>query len=129
MARRSRSTPRCRQSVDLIANRPGEIRWEISGAGATLTVEGSVTDFRSGAGLGLTVRGEGPDASRLARLADIVLPTEEPFEFVAEFSGEPAGGGAMFVLSGIHAQLGGNSLSGEASLNTAVPPAVGAGHA
>ena len=110
--------------VDLIANRPGEIRWEISGAGATLTVEGSVTDFRSGAGLGLTVRGEGPDASRLARLADIVLPTEEPFEFVAEFSGEPAGGGAMFVLSGIHAQLGGNSLSGEASLNTAVPPAL-----
>ena len=104
--------------ADLIANRPGSIRLEIASGDATLSVEGSVTDWRSGAGLDIAIRGQGPDVSRLAKLAGFGLAIDEPFEFAAELSDDTG----SYVLSGISARLGGNSLNGEASLDMGTSP-------
>ena len=108
--------------ADLIANRPGAIRLEAASGGATLTVEGSVTDWRSGAGIDIAIRGEGPDAARLAGLAGSGVAIEGPFEFAARLSDNLADETGSYVLSGIRARLGGYSLGGEASLDAGVSP-------
>ena len=110
-------------AADLIANRPGSIRLEIASGGATLTVSGSVTDWRAGTGIDIAVRGEGPDASRLASLAGVGLAIDGPFEFTANLMPKSGGSTGTYVLSGISAQLGGNSLSGQVSLDTGASPA------